>query len=147
VLNEYRSRLRKGTATPADMGEVMRKAAERYFASASPLNTIKAEMDTIAEGLDRMKKAMPAFRRWALAGLPDPDGVDESPPPRDPLEPVIDDGRRFFTAEKSYTLDHNNKRTEPTFTKFEMPQQQKPPPDLNAGAVDAALNHRRFQRD
>jgi hypothetical protein len=132
----------------ADRSEIMRKAAESYYAAApNPLAEVKAEIETLTKTMDKMRASFPAWRRQVLHGIEDPHGIDEPRPPRDPLEPVMDLGG-VMIAEKGFTFDRaTGQRSAPTFTKFEMPQQQKPPPDLNAGAVDAALHHRRFQRD
>jgi hypothetical protein len=148
MLGEYRSQLRKGIATPADMGEVMRKAAEEYRASApSPLNAIEAELDALSEHTDRMVKALPAFKRQMLYGTPDPDGTDVPHPLYDPQAPIIDYGGARI-AEKGVTLDAHGRRGPQTYTPFVMALSKHDKlRDLAAGAVDAALQHRNAIRE
>jgi hypothetical protein len=72
VLSEYKSQLRKG-ASVVDMGAIMKHAAEEYCASSpSPLAEIENEIGALGESMDRMRKALPAYRRWALHGISDP---------------------------------------------------------------------------
>ena len=116
----------------------------------SPLDAIEAELDSLGDSLRKMNEALPAFERWARFGIKDPAGIDEPPPPRDPLEPVRSYGG-FMLAEKRVAYDDHGRPNggDAVLKVFELPQlqQQVEPRDLDARATAAALNHRRFQRD
>jgi hypothetical protein len=146
IIAEWNAALRKG-ANVADRSEIMRKAAESYYAAApNPLAEIEAEIETLTKSMDKMRAAFPAWRRQVLQGIEDPNGIDEPRPPRDPDEPVIDLGR-FVIAEKAFTFDRaTGRQSEQTYTPFPMPPQKQPPRDLNAGAVESHLRHRRDQQ-
>jgi hypothetical protein len=154
MLGDYRMQLRKGTAPTADMGDVMRKAAEEYRASTpSPvdamLDDINADLDALSTSTAAMKAAMPAFKRWAIYGIDDPAGIDVPHPRFDPRDPIRDYGG-VVIAEKSFRFDQaTGRRNEPSFTKFEMPQQQQQHRhvDLDAEATAAALRHRKVTRE
>jgi hypothetical protein len=150
VLGEYQSRLRKGTASAADMSAIMKRAAAEYRASSpSPLAEVENEIGVLEERMEKMRASFPAWKRQVLHGIDDPNGIDVRPPGYDPTDPIRNFGGARI-AEKSFTVDPSDgSRSAPKFTPFApigMPQQEAPR-DLAAGALDAALNHQRLRRD
>jgi hypothetical protein len=125
--------LRKGTGmvapSPLDLDEV-KKAVDA-------LNDDLAEL---AKNTAAMTAAMPAFRRWAIHGIDDPNGADVPHPRFDPNEPRRDYGGARI-AEKSTTLDEHGRRGPQTFSPLVMPQQQRAV-DPAAAVTDVALVRR-----
>jgi hypothetical protein len=147
MMSEYSDALAKGAGV-ADRDAVFKRALAEYRAMVpSPLAAIEAEIGALSENIDRMKKALPAFKRWALTGVDDPAGIDVPHPRFDPDAPVINYGGAVI-AEKSYMLDDHGRRGEQTFSKFQMPQQQQPQvdPQKNIAAI-ALLRDRRRGED
>jgi hypothetical protein len=119
-----------------------------------PLDEVRKAVDALNDDLAELAKntaaltaAMPAFRRWAIHGIDDPNGEHVPHPRFDPREPIRDYGT-VQIAEKSVTLDEHGRRGPQIYTTFEMAlSKHEKPRDLAAGAVDAALQHRRASRE
>jgi hypothetical protein len=143
ILAEWNAALRKGAST-ADRDAIFKAAAASYRAvTPSLLAEIENEIGMLTESVEKMRKALPAFKRQVLHGIDDPDGVDVKPPGYDPGAPIVDHGR-VLLAEKRYTLFYGE-RGEQIFSKFVMPQQQQPQvdPAKNVGAVAMLRNSAR----
>jgi hypothetical protein len=139
MVKAYQSELRKG-ASLADRDAIFTRAMAEYEkAFPSPLADALARLEDahaetveLGEKYARMRKAMPAFRRYALHGFKDPDGIDIPPPPRDPLEPMMDYGA-FMLAEKRVCENAEMKKFMPSR------KQDVDPTDILS---DVAIQHR-----
>jgi hypothetical protein len=105
--------------------------------SASLLADLDREIGALSKQLERMQAAFPAFERWARFGIPDPNGIDAPPRPRDPLMPIMDYG--MFNITEKFRAKPGE--ADAKLTKLAFPEQPHQRRVYPAASVDAYLAH------